>query len=266
MQNQYYIDNNGIKDGPHDLITVMRRIRTKKILRDTLIYVGDAPSPTAAADIPDIALFFDRRSKERAPAPLTPPSLWQLVRRAWLFTAEHHILTVYGGAFLLGSLLIGVQLVSRVSVPMALLATWCVLMCLQHLLMIFALRLYREQPVGVEFVRKQLLPALPVLLLLSLLLALMMAGGWVLLFVPSLLVAAFYGFAPFLVIDRGYGPVAALHASRLLVQKYGFRFLPPLLFLTALYLLCLALIIPLPLALPVVAAGIIQIYEDLSAV
>lgn len=263
MTHHYYIDTNGAKDGPHDLVTIMRRIRTGKVTRDTLIYHNGEETPSAAHAIHDIALFF-----EQEPAVNTRPvfslRLRDILSTGWHFTAENNVMTVYAGALLIVSLLIGLLLLSLMEVLPGLLLGWCVFLTLHNLYFVFLLRIYRRQSVSVDFIHSQVVPVLATLVPTSIVLGLMTAGGALLLLIPGIIVAALYIFVPFLLLDYRFQLVEALHASRLLLQKHNRRYLTSIMMLVALHLVCVALIIPIPLTLPLFAASLAAIYEELS--
>lgn len=265
MQSTYYIAEGEAKDGPHDLVAVMRRIRTGKIHKTTPIYIDTAASPTPAAQIPEIALFFDRAADvSQAPPPLAP-STWSAISAGWRFTQQHSIMTVYAGAMLLLCLMLATGLVGHLGLITGAIVTWCVFVLLQNFYLVFSLRLFRGQAFGADFYNSMLSPVLLPLVGASLLLALMMAGGYFLLLVPGLIVAVMYVFVPFLLLDRRYSAVEAMHASRLLLQKYGRSYFPVICLLILLYLFSVIFIFPIPLALPVFSAAISQLYEELSA-
>lgn len=265
MQHRYYIEEPDRKDGPHDLVTVMRRIRTGKINRSTLIYIDGDSVPQAAANIPEIMLFFDRAKTTPQAQPLEAPSTWALIARSWQFIGEHSIITVYAGAMWLMCMLTGYALIEKMGVITGLMAAWCIFLPLQSIYMVCCLRLYRGQTFGNEFFSQLLGPSLAGIVALSLLLAMMTAGGWFLFLVPGLAVAVMYAFAPFLVFDRRYRIVEAMQASRLLLQKYGRSYIPAITLLILLYLFCIVLIMPIPVVLPLYSIALSQVYEDLSA-
>jgi hypothetical protein len=263
MQPLYYIDDNGRKDGPHDLITVMRRIRMKKISADTPIYIDDAPA-MPAGQIPDIALFFtqDTAPKEKAADSF---SLYQSIMNGWRFTFEHNVMTVYAGGLLLISFILGAGLVKLFGLVTGGILGWGLFVTLHNMYLLFVLRFWRGQTPGSDFINQQIAPVLGTLLLACIVLALMMAGGWLLLVIPGVVVTVFYVFVPFLILDRRYSLVEAMNASRLLLFKRGNHYAELTACLVILHFICLLLIIPLPLTLPVFAAAIAQIYEELSA-
>src|SRR5688572_5602401 len=101
MQHTYYIDLSGIKDGPHTLVTIMRRIRTGKVKPDTLIYTDGEAIPKRASDIEEISLFFthdDSASSGESRQPVQAQlSVSRLLRDSWQFTIQHSVMSVYAG-------------------------------------------------------------------------------------------------------------------------------------------------------------------------
>ena len=264
MAQHYFIDIGGNKDGPHDLLTIMRRIRAQKISPHTLVFIDDAAESVRADSISDIALFFGEAQPtvQRADAPLL--TLETVLRDALRFTFDHSILTVYAGAMLLLVFLFSAALMQLMGNIVGATIAWMTFLILHYLFFIFTLRLYRMQPFSVDFMNRQLAPALPTLFFAGALLTLMLMGGFVLLVFPALLVAVYYAFVPFLVYDRHMGPVEAMMASRLLVKKRNRRYKRTIALLIIIYVGSLLLIFPIPLATPVFAASLARVYEELS--
>ena len=259
----YYIEENGYKDGPHDLVTVMRRIRAKKINANTPIYVNEATDSLPAQEIAEIALFFDTTT----PASITDASLTTtlstVIAQGWQFVTEHHIMTVYAGGLLLLCLMLASGLINALGLITGSMAAGAILMLFHNLYLLFTLRLYRGQTLSSDFINQKLAPALPAIFAASLMLSLMVAGGLFLLIIPGVIVAVMYIFVPLLVLDRSYGVVEAMYASRLLLQKHGKRYVGRIFALVALHLVCLFLIIPIPITLPIFSAAISAIYEEM---
>ncbi len=262
----YYIDNNGQKDGPHDLVTIMRRIRAGKIGRDTLIYVGTSEDALPAGRIDEIALFFDNVPiEEKHTRPSYERSLDDLVRIGWQFLAEHHIITVYAGGMLLLSMMLAMSLINSLGWVMGGMAAWAVFLIFHNLYFVFMLRYYRGQTLGSDFINENLSPILLTLLVTSIALALMMAGGLMLLIVPGVIVSVMYIFSPFLILDRRYGVAESMYGSRLLLQKRGRKYVKLISMLVFCHVLCLLLIIPIPITLPIFAAALAELYEEMIA-
>ena len=264
MQHIYYIDAGG-KDGPHDLVSIMRRIRARKIGPETGIYVDDAETTVPARALPDIAMFFSHDNDAAAPRKRQAMSLRRSFRTGWNFVTENNAMTVYSGALLLLSILLASALTGWMGLIKGGAAAWIAFILMHHFYFIFILRLYRGQPVSAEFFNQQITPVLPKLLISCIVLALMMVGGFFLLVVPFVIIWVLYIFVPFLILDRRFGMIEAMHASRLLLQKNDRRYLGMVALLVVLHLLCLALIIPLPLTLPLFAAALAEMYEEISA-
>ena len=259
----YYIASGGGKDGPHDIIAIMRRVRAKKILPDTLIYSESAATPSPASSIAEIAPFFAQSESDHAPQ--HAPTLAALFGEGWRFILEYNAMTVYAGGLLLVSLLLAVGLVSAFGPVIGGLAGWLLFLVLHHIYLVFALRLYRGQTLSPYFITHQFSPVLPMLAMASVALALMMVGGLLLLIIPGIWVAITYAFVPFLIFDRRAGLADAMHASRLLQKKYGNAYAGKIALIVALHVLCALLIIPIPLTLLLFAAALARLYEDISA-
>ncbi len=257
----YYIDVNGVKDGPHDLVTVMRRIRSGKIDPRTLIYIGESATPVEAHAVHDLSLFFEHEDPANPVARNAPPHFSDIIHSAWQFTIEHNIMTVFAGGLLILSLLIALTVGSVIGMFLG----WIIFMVLHNLYLVFMLRLYRGQTLASDFVNQHLALVLGQLALASVVLALMMAGGFVLLLIPGVVVAVLYVFTPLLMLDYRYRMVEAMHASRLLLNKHKRGYVASIVGITLLHLVSIALILPIPLTLPMFAAALSSLYEELSA-
>lgn len=264
MHRPYYIETEKGRDGPHDLIDVMRRIRTGRITGDTLIYVDGDASFRRAADIPEIALFFDRSESAPAPGAERAPTIRRLLTSGWQFILNNNAMTVYAGGLLLVTFILTLSFVVMFGAAAGAALGWCAFVVLHHLYMLFVLRMYRRQPVGDDFYQRQLSPVLPTLMLSSAVLAIMMAGGWLLGIVPGMAVAVIYIFVPFLILDRRYSMIEAMHASRLLLGKHGTRTLALGACLALMHLFCILLVFPIPVSLPLFSAALAELYEELS--
>jgi hypothetical protein len=263
MQPLYYVNGeHGQKDGPYDLIAIMRRIRMHQIDKDSLIYIGDETLPRVAQEIPDIALFFETDNNPAAKA-ATPPNLFSLIHSGWEFVQEHYTLSIFSGVILLLALLAYFPLTEQFGTISGGIMAWVIFVLMHNIYLVFALRSHRGQMHGGEFISTYIIPILPTLLVASLVLALMIAGGILLLVVPGVIVSLLYIYTPFLIYDRRYGVVEALYASRLLIQKHGKSHLPLLAALVFLHLVCLVLIVPIPVTLPIYAAALSALYEDI---
>ena len=267
---QYYIDISGRKDGPHDLVTLMRRIRAHKIGPDTGIFTDDNAIPIPASQLPDTAIFFTHNAQTSEPAAIRHsviPALKarNLLRESWRFTTTNSIMTVFAGGMLLLGILVATGMINVLGTLPGGMLSWVIFMMMQYIYFICSLRMYRGQPFSARFWNEQLSPILFLLLFAAIVIGLMMTGGFILLIVPSIVVAVYYAFVPFLIMDRNMSLIEAMTASRLLVQKHRGRYQLGLALLMILHAICLFLIIPIPLTLPMFAACLARFYEELSS-
>src|SRR5262249_45661681 len=144
MSQHYYIEIAGAKDGPHDLVTLMRRIRAGKIAPHTQIYKEGEDTPLPASKIEEIAPFFEQSHIEPETEE-APPSLFTLLQEGWRFTFEHNIMTVFAGGMLLVSFVFALLCFGLFPPAIAAVPIWIFFIILHNLYLIFVLRLYRGQ-------------------------------------------------------------------------------------------------------------------------
>ncbi len=264
MAQHYFIDASGSKDGPHDLLTIMRRIRSQKIGPKTRIFMDDSAESTPAEDIQEISIFFTRDTAEAIRINLPNVTLINVLRDSLRFTFDNNIMTVYAGAMVLLAILLASGLVNSMGTGLGGMLSWIVFVILHYLFFIFTLRTYRMQPFSIDFMNRQLAPILPVLFFSGIVLSIMMFGGFLLLVIPAVVVAVYYAFVPFFIFDRRMGLLEAMVASRLLVQKHNRRYQKIVELLVIMHAGALILIFPIPVTLPMFAASLAKIYEDLS--
>lgn len=264
----YYIDISGTKDGPHDLVTIMRRIRAQKIGPDTGIYLDESPTFMPASVLPDTSLFFSREDAVQTTAPKAAEihslRLTNLLHEGWRFTSENSIMTVFAGGMLLLTILIAAGMASTLGPIVGGMLTWVVFIMFHYIFLICCQRMYRGQPFSVKFWNEQLSPIISMLLFAAITVGLMEIGGFLLLVIPGFLVAVSYIFVPFFIMDRHMSLIESMHASRLLVRKHNRRYQANITILVMMHVGCLLLIAPIPLSLPMFAAALSRFYEELS--
>ncbi len=265
MAQNYYIDVAGAKDGPHDLLSIMRRIRAQKVGPETRIYADDAPEGVPAEQIPEIALFFSKNNTEAASRnDVVSVPLTTVLRDALRFTFDHNIMTVYAGGMVLLTILLSAGLIGALGGVIGGMLSWIVFVIFHYIYFVCTLRIYRMQPFSIDFMNRQLAPILPVLFFSGIVLALMMFGGFLLLVIPALIVSVYYIFVPFFIYDRRMSMIEAMAASRLLVQKHNRKYQKVFELLIIMHVGSLILIFPIPVTMPMFAASLARIYEDLS--
>lgn len=267
----YYVETDGVKDGPHDLVTIMRRIRAQKIGPDTGIFVDAAQAPIPASLVPDISVFFSKEALVEAPvAELRHQEIYSLrmnnlIRDAWRFTSENSIMTVFAGGILLLVVMVAAGMVSVMGNMIGSMLGWVLFMMMFYVFLVACLRLYRGQRFTAKFLNEQFFPVLSLLLFAGITIGLMMVGGFLLLVVPGILVAMYYAFVPLFIIDRQMSLIEAMHASRLLMFKHNGFYQWRVVMLILMLLGAIILIFPVPLALPMFGAALSKLFEELSA-
>jgi len=265
MANNFYVEIDGKKDGPHDLVTIMRRIRAGKIGMDTLVFADDATVAEPAKNISDLKMFFARDGEQKSEIQrITLFTLHSILHDGWGFTMQHSIMTVFSGGIILISLLLAYSLIDMFGLVGGVIGSCFVFMLCFYMFLAFSLRLYRGQPVSADFINTKLSPVIPTLLLSALCLTMMGVGGLIVLVIPAFFVMVYYIFVPFFILDRRMNMIQAMYASRLLVHKYKGRYFKTVACLVVAFVGSLLLIIPLPLTLPIFAGALIRAYEELS--
>jgi hypothetical protein len=271
-QNQYYILYEGNKEGPLDMVTLMRRIRANKVTMDTLIFADDATTPARAQDIESLSIFFSHTtpklstektsSKENAQPLFTVASA---LREGWRFTLEHNNMTVFAGGIVLICLLLLGTFVGVMGTTLSILITCCVFFVLQYIYLLFCFGLLRGQKITSSFINVSISPILNTIVLAALYYAMMMVGGFIALVIPAIFVGMYYMFLPCFIFDRKMSVIEAMNASRLLGKKCNGQYHTTLFLLILGYIISILLIIPIPLAMPIFSAALVKIYDELSA-
>lgn len=266
-RSQYYIASDNGKEGPLDLVTLMRRIRSRKVGMDTLIFIDTAIAPLPAGEIEELRIFFGSPHDNTHGNFVGTPNitLSSALQAGKYFAIERNIMMAFAGSMALLCLLCSLALVEIAGPIAGGMAGWSLFVILHFVYAVFCLRLYREQPISSNYINEHVAPALPTLILSALCLAFMMAGGFLLFLFPALLVAVYYAFVPFFIIDRKMRMVEAMVASRLLVQKHHYRYASLIACLILAYIGSLVLIIPAALTIPIFTVALVKIYEDLSS-
>ncbi len=262
----YYVEKGEEKEGPLDLVTVMRRIRSGKIRPNTSIYVGNETRPIRAERVPELEPFFLRllEGPQDARAKPAPATLDGILRAGWQFTMEHNIMTVYAGGLLLISMMFVAALTNLFGLMAGGVLAWCVFILMHHFYLIFSLRFFRGQTMGPDFINLQLAPVLASFIIGNVIFALAVALGLTFFIIPGIIVAGLFIFTPFLLLDRQCSLQEAFLESYNMVNKAGMPTLILICMLIALHFLCMVLIVPVPLTLPIFVAAVCEIYEKIS--
>ncbi len=266
MQYYYYINSKGKKDGPHDLVTIMRRIRTGIIVPDTMVYQKEEEF-VPAYSLDDLSPFFNRPIEDirQELSGNVRLSFSSVLEKGWSFTQEHQSLPVFAGAILLLSALFGV-LINEIThnIYSGVTAGWIMFLLLQNCFFAVSLRLYRGQKSDFDFIEHTLVPILGKVAFVSVIFSFLIIIGLLLLIIPSIIIMIICAYMPMLILDYDYSVTKTIRIILSVLGKLNFISMFKLGLLTLLYMVSIALIIPIPIIMPIIAGGLCSVYEDLS--
>ncbi len=264
MQYYNYINNKNKEDGPHDLVTILRRIRSGAITPETLVYQGEELVP--AYTIKDISPFFNNPVENIRHELTHRPSLsiYKILRKGWLFTSEYQNMSVFAGGISLLSIVCGVLAYAIFhSIASGIMAGWMVFLTAQSAFLAVSLRLYRGHKPNLHFLDYTLAPLLGKLAFVSVIFSIIIIIGLPLI-VPSTIAILIYAYIPMFILDYDASLKKTITSIFCLLRKLDRISLIKLSFLMLIYIICVVLIFPIPLAMPILAGGLCSIYEDLS--
>lgn len=266
MTQEYRILSGMTENKPIDMVSLMRRIRSGKVTPNTLILIGDSETPVPAGEIKELARFFIDTGYDPMDNSLRPRSitLSKALDTGWHFVMESNIMTVYAGGMLILMLMFALAMVSQFGMYVGGFIAWCVFMVTQQLYFMFTVRVFRGQTIGQDFMNHQFTPILSALVLFSILYAVLLPVGLALLIVPGLLFATFFTYVPIVLMDKQVPISKAFASSFQRVSKAGIKQIIAVSTILALHYICLFLIVPVPLTMPLFFAALIEMYEKNS--
>lgn len=260
----YYINSDNEKEGPHDLVTMMRRIRTGIITSQTLVYRGDE-DPISAHFFEELAHFFnnptqDLRSDLQEKINVSIPKYLSI---GWEFVSENPIVTVLSGLIFTISGLFGWILNETIGIVAAISGFWIMLMLIKSCYIVISLRIYRKQRTNITFFDKILSSIFLRLVLISLVFSILIPIGGLLFIVPLLFLTTIFIFSAMFLLDNNCNSLEAIHNSWKLIKKLDGKATFNIFILVFIYIFSMALIFPIPVMLPIFIGAMCSLYEDL---
>lgn len=267
---KFYIVDNGKKEGPFDLLAMIRKIRSGVVQTDTMIQTEGQASPQEAFSIPKLQdIFQEKEEADAASANLTfrKHSLQSCLRGGWMFFQSNQISTVYTGVFILALIMVTTlfhfALSGFLRVPGYLAAAVLGFFGLS-LYMFFILRMNRGQPTDVDFMKTVVVDYFKPLITASGCIALAASFGTILLVIPGLFVLTMYIFTPLLIIDHKMEFWDAMETSRKLVLGSGIDNMGIIFALVVInFVGGLLIFLPLLFSLPVTMSALCEMYDEL---
>lgn len=266
MEYYYYINSDNQKDGPHDLVTVMRRIRSGIIVPDTLVSMGEREFAQAYS-IEQLSSFFnnpveDMRHELTAEKKI---SINRTISKGWHFTMDHQGMAVFAGAILLVSWLFGVLILELLHMNgSGIIGSWIMFVFLQSCFFAVSLRIYRGQKTDLNFLENTLAPVLGKIAFLAVIFSFLIIFTLPFLIIPGVISMLLITYIPMFILDYDAGIGQTIKSIFSMMKKLDSNSLLKLFMLTFFYLICIALIIPIPVILPIIAGSFCSIYEDLA--
>lgn len=273
---KYWIEINGQRIGPIDLLTVVRRVRLGKMTRETLVYHEGMPEPLPAHLVAEIKAIFDDQDiidSQPDSASANRFTFSQLFKDGFEFFKFNQSAAITTGAFMLavalGGLLFSVIPVALISTILAGIWGYFYFTILQ----VAILRKSRMQLLSIEGAL-QLVKTSGVKLLLASLLILIVpyfipaivssiAGmyGWFLLIVPGSLVWAYFLFVPLIMIDLNMGLREAFSKNHRVMKKLGIDGFGVVYSLLLINLIVAPLLVPLLITVPITMIALSEAYD-----
>lgn len=266
MKPHFYIHSDGNREGPNDLLTMMRRIKNGKVSAGTMVSTDTMDVPMPASRLQDLAMFFDSGEKDdkSGAGERSRRSFSQFFDVGWRFISGNQNMSVFGGAIVLLTFLLGLPLYDIGGIGVAIMISSLVFFILQSIYMISALRLNRGQHINADFIQSAILANSVPLVLGSCILGVLFWVGVAFLIVPGVIMLSVYAFMPFLISDRGFSVIEAMEASRMLIARDKSAYFPTMIGLVGLHLLSCATVVLIPLTLPILAGALSELYDELS--
>ena len=136
---------------------------------------------------------------------------------------------------------------------------------LQSCFFSIALRVYRGQKTDLNFLEHSFAPILGKLAFVSVLFSFLVIATLPLLIVPGIITMLILIYIPMFILDFDSDVGKTITSIISLLRKLDKSALMRLGSLILFYMVCIALIIPIPIVMPIIAGGLCSIYEDLAS-
>lgn len=264
MSRAFYIHMGSVRQGPYDMVEIMRKLRGGSISGATLISADHHTDTLPLKDWPELSELLANNVSIPYAAPRKQNATQFFLRgvgTGYRFMSAHPLSIAISGVLVIAAYLAAL-IAAHVFGPLGSAAVglffWFVL---QPLGLILLLRLYRGQYLDAHFIRQQLTPMFSTFFPGMLLFGFACLGGMALLFIPCVLVLTVGAFIPFLWLDKRANLARSTRESFRAVTRDGEVF-GALFGLMTLQSVSALLVVTLPLSLPILAAALAELYEE----
>lgn len=263
----YYINVHNKKEGPYDLVVMMRRIRSGAVVPDTMVYHEGEAEAAPAFSISELSPFFNnpvedvRTELETA----TELSILKIFRKGWRYTQEHQGMSVFAGGILLVSWMFGVLMYELLhSTYSGIMASWIMFLFLQSCFFAVAIRLYRGQKTDLGFLEYTLAPVIGKISFAAVIFSFAIITALPVFILPGVLAMLTIAYIPMFILDYNYSVKQTITSIYSLLGRMEKSAFAKLCLLTLGYMIGIILIIPIPIVMPIMAGCLCSIYEELS--
>jgi len=269
---RFYIKYDSHQDGPFDLITMIRKIRSGELRQDILVLEDSDDRAVAAGAHPRLQSFYMEMEDDYIPDTIEPymqnDGIFYTLQQGWRFFQQHPNSVACSGIYLLSILGFGIfysAILPDVLGVFGLLLTWVTAYFLLGGFLISLLQMYRGERPQLAYILSLYKQHYAPLLAYATIIGLLSALGGMLLIIPGLIVLTLFIFAPLLIIEQNLPVRNALEASSQTVKRHGRKMFEILFTLIALnFIAALFFIFPLLVTLPISMVIIIELYERIA--
>ena len=277
---EYFIVTDGLKQGPFDIVSMIRKIRNGQLLPDTLISDSPIGDPVAAMEYSNLREIFEEQAiigdisiKEQVD--ITAITFKHLFSRAKEFLDTHSMGIPIAGGFILTIIVSAFMVRSLIPSEIGNTIAGSILGYFIFMLMQACyLRMVRMQPLSISYITSTLkrygvsmLGASAIIGVLAFAIPAMVSAvsmplAIILLFIPGTIITFLTYFAALLIVYRGFSPVQAITGSAAFLKKLGSDNVVTIYTLILINYIAAAPIILLLVTLPLTVAVLNEIYDD----
>ena len=266
-ENVFYIEGKGGREGPYDMLQLLRLARAGKLQTDTSVIKGNASMAFPAHMLPELSFLFEEKNIPLPTERKHKPEMiaLSLIKQGYATLVNHIVLVPLAGAAVFIPFIILAVLTSIIPTYAALPLSFCAFWMTQAIFTLFVHRIVSGQRMNASFVKKQVVALLGLSIAGAGGFSLMIAAGLLLLILPGLIALSLF-YITFFILNEEKQPLshAFQTASTLLFRNFPYH-LAPLVMLMGLYVLSLFLIFPLPFTMPIFIAACGHWYQKNNA-
>lgn len=267
----YYIRYSTHQDGPHDLVSMIRKIRQRRLPPEALVMEENETHAQPARQHPNLNPYFRELDEDyisdEAHDVVQMLDFSALLRFGWDFFRNNLHISLASGLFLLASTLYSIIIFTLAKgslLPSLLLSGIAISFFLCGFIYLL-LQLYRAQPLTLDSVLGFYQQHWNNIALFSLSYCGLILSGLTLFIIPGLLLLAYTAFAPFLVVERNEHFWQAIETSIRTVRRHGTRLSSILIGIVGINVVAaLCFGFPLIITLPVTFVGLLELYHRLD--